>query len=99
MTWTRADISSSVARSADLSQARSGALVDGIIEHMRTALCQGEHVKIPRFGSLVLYDVPERIAHDFRKGTSVPLAPRRVVKFRPAATLRESLTTSGGSGV
>ncbi len=85
---TRADLAARLNHSVGLSRADSARLVDSIMDHMVAALAAGENVKISGFGSFVLRDKRERIGRNPKTGVEVPIAPRRVLTFRPSQTLR-----------
>ncbi len=93
-TLTRADLAESFNRHIGLSRAESAAMVESILEKMCHALSQGENVKISGFGTFVLRDKTERMGRNPKTGVEVPIAPRRVLTFRPSQTMRERV--SGG---
>jgi integration host factor subunit alpha len=49
-------------------------------------------VKISGFGSFLLRDKGERIGRNPKTGVEVPIAPRRVLTFRPSQTMRTRIT-------
>jgi integration host factor subunit alpha len=56
------------------------------------ALAKGQNVKISGFGSFLLRDKGERIGRNPKTGVEVPIAPRRVLTFRPSQTMRTRIT-------
>jgi len=93
-TLTRADLADVVHAGIGLSRAESSAIVEQVLEHMCGALSRGENVKISGFGSFLLRDKTERIGRNPKTGVEVPIAPRRVLTFRPSQTMRERIITA-----
>ena len=90
-TLTRADLTEKLHRQIGLSRADSSQLVEEILESMSAALSEGQNVKISGFGSFVLRDKSGRIGRNPKTGVEVPIAPRRVLTFRPSQTMRDSI--------
>lgn len=91
-TLTRADLAESLHKQVGLSKAESSKLVESILEHMCDALAKGQNVKISGFGSFLLRDKGQRIGRNPKTGVEVPIAPRRVLTFRPSQTMRTRIT-------
>jgi integration host factor subunit alpha len=91
-TLTRANLAESLHKQVGLSKAESSKLVESILEHMCDALAKGQNVKISGFGSFLLRDKGERIGRNPKTGVEVPIAPRRVLTFRPSQTMRTRIT-------
>lgn len=91
-TLTRANLAESLHKQVGLSKADSSKLVESILEHMCDALAKGQNVKISGFGSFLLRDKGERIGRNPKTGVEVPIAPRRVLTFRPSQTMRTRIT-------
>lgn len=87
-TLTRADISEALYQEVGLSRHDSAALVETIIEEISNALVSGDNVKISSFGSFMLRDKGGRIGRNPKTGEEVPIAPRRVLTFRPSQVLK-----------
>ena len=90
-TLTRADLAETINRKLGFSRVESLALVESVLEHMCSALKDGENVKISGFGSFVLRDKKERIGRNPKTGVEVPITPRRGMTFRASQTLRERI--------
>jgi integration host factor subunit alpha len=91
-TLTRANLAESLHKQVGLSKSESSKLVESILEHMCGALAKGQNVKISGFGSFLLRDKGERIGRNPKTGVEVPIAPRRVLTFRPSQTMRTRIT-------
>jgi integration host factor subunit alpha len=91
-TLTRANLAESLHKQVGLSKAESSKLVESILEHMCDALAKGQNVKISGFGSFLLRDKGQRIGRNPKTGVEVPIAPRRVLTFRPSQSMRTRIT-------
>ncbi len=87
-TLRRANLAESLHKQVGLSKAESSKLVESILEHMGDALAKGQNVKISGFGSFLLRDKGQRVGRNPKTGVEVPIAPRRVLTFRPSQTMR-----------
>lgn len=90
-TLTRADLAESLNRKLGLSRSDSLGMVESILDHMTSALEQGENVKISGFGTFLLRDKSQRIGRNPKTGIEVPITPRRVLTFRASQMLKERI--------
>lgn len=90
-TLTRADLAESINCRVGLSRADSLDMVESILQHMCTALAEGENVKISGFGTFLLRDKAERIGRNPKTGIEVPITPRRVLSFRASQMLKDRI--------
>lgn len=90
-TLTRADLAEMLNRQVGLSKSESANVVEALLEHVTDALEQGENVKISGFGTFSLRDKRERIGRNPKTGIEVPIAPRRVLTFRPCQAMRDRI--------
>ena len=90
-TLTRADLAEMLNRQVGLSRADAAGMIESILEHMTTALLDGENVKISGFGTFVLRDKSERIGRNPKTGIEVPITPRRVLTFRASQGMRQKV--------
>ncbi|MCJ2186148.1 integration host factor subunit alpha [Novosphingobium beihaiensis] len=93
-TLTRAEIAESIHRKLGLSRSESLAMVEAILQHMTSALSEGENVKISGFGTFLLRDKGERIGRNPKTGVEVPITPRRVMTFRASQMLKDRISES-----
>jgi integration host factor subunit alpha len=93
-TVTRADLTEAVYREIGLSRAESSMLVESIIDHMISALLRGEIVKLAGFGTFSLRDKKERVGRNPKTGKEVPIAPRRVLIFKPSIILKDRVSAA-----
>ena len=90
-TLTRADLAEILNRQVGLSRADAAAMIESVLDHMTTALIDGENVKISGFGTFVLRDKAERIGRNPKTGVEVPITPRRVMTFRASQGMRQKV--------
>ncbi len=88
-TLTRMDLSEAVFREVGLSRNESADLVESVLEHVSDALVAGESVKISSFGTFSVRSKNERIGRNPKTGEEVPIAPRRVLTFRPSHLMKD----------
>lgn len=93
-TLTRAEIAEAIHRKLGLSRSEALAMVEDILQHMCTALGNGENVKISGFGTFLLRDKGERVGRNPKTGVEVPITPRRVLTFRASQMLKDRITGS-----
>ncbi|MHA1127511.1 integration host factor subunit alpha [Rhodobacterales bacterium 52_120_T64] len=88
-TLTRMDLSEAVFREVGLSRNESADLVESVLGHVSDALVAGESVKISSFGTFSVRSKNERIGRNPKTGEEVPIAPRRVLTFRPSHLMKD----------
>ncbi len=88
-TLTRMDLSEAVYREVGLSRNESAQLVEDVLKHMSDALVSGQQVKISSFGTFSVRDKTARIGRNPKTGEEVPIAPRRVLTFRPSHLMKD----------
>ncbi|MEE9346657.1 MAG: integration host factor subunit alpha [Robiginitomaculum sp.] len=93
-TVTRADLTEAVYREIGLSRTESSMLVESIIDHMISALLRGEVVKLAGFGTFSLRDKKQRIGRNPKTGKEAPIAPRRVLIFKPSTVLKDRVSSA-----
>jgi integration host factor subunit alpha len=87
-TLTRADLTESVLQAVGLSRNESAQMVEDILEELCTALARGETVKLSSFGTFAVRQKSQRMGRNPKTGDEVPIAPRRVLVFRPSHVLK-----------
>ena len=87
-TATRADLLEAVqASSPSLSRVQAREIFEMALDEICDALVRGEPVKLRSFGNFAVRSKRERIGRNPRTGVEAPIAPRRVVTFRPSPVL------------
>ena len=87
-TLTRADLTEAVFRTMGLSRHESAQIVEDILEEICSALARGETVKLSSFGTFAVRQKAQRVGRNPKTGDEVPIAPRRVLVFRPSHVLK-----------
>ncbi len=93
-TLTRADLTEAVLNAVGLSRNESAQMVEDILEELCSALSRGETVKLSSFGTFQVRQKSERIGRNPKTGDEVPIAPRRVLVFRPSHVLKAQVNGS-----
>ncbi len=97
-TLTRADLTEAVFNAVGLSRNDSAQMVEDILEEMCAALTRGETVKLSSFGTFQVRHKSERIGRNPKTGEEVPIAPRRVLVFRPSHVLKAQINDGAAAG-
>jgi integration host factor subunit alpha len=87
-TLTRADLTESVFQSVGLSRTESAQMVEDMLEEICAALARNETVKLSSFGTFAVRQKSQRMGRNPKTGDEVPIAPRRVLVFRPSHVLK-----------
>ena len=87
-TLTRADLTESVFQAVGLSRNESAQMVEDLLEEVCSALARGETVKLSSFGTFAVRQKSQRMGRNPKTGDEVPIAPRRVLVFRPSHVLK-----------
>ena len=88
---TREDLSEAVHKKIGLSRSDSATLVELVLKEITDRLELGETVKLSSFGSFVVRKNGPRIGRNPKNGKETPIAPRRVMVFKPSAVLKQRL--------
>ena len=97
-TLTRADLTEAVFNTVGLSRNESAQMVEDILEELSSAVARGETVKLSSFGTFQVRQKAERIGRNPKTGDEVPIAPRRVLVFRPSHVLKSQINGNGHDG-
>lgn len=88
MTLTKVEIAENLIEKFGLSKTEAKDLLESFFEEIRTALENGEEVKLSGFGNFELRDKVSRPGRNPKTGESVPVSARRVVTFKSGQKLR-----------
>ena len=88
MALTKADLAEHLFTELGLSKRDAKEMVEAFFEEIRSALEQGEQVKISGFGNFELRNKGERPGRNPKTGEDIPISARRVVTFRPGQKLK-----------
>jgi len=87
-TLTRADLTEAVFQTVGLSRNESAQMVEDMLDEICSALARGEMVKLSSFGTFAVRQKSQRMGRNPKTGDEVPIAPRRVLVFRPSHVLK-----------
>ncbi len=89
---TKADLAELLCRQVGgFSKREAAEIVEVFFETIKETVARGELVKLAGFGNFSPKDIAQRPGRNPRTGESVPIAPRRVLRFRPSPALVERL--------
>lgn len=98
MSLTKADIADRLFEEVGLNKREAKEFVDAYFETIRTALEEGDNVKLSGFGNFQLREKKQRPGRNPKTGEEIPISARRVVTFRPGQKLRSRVEAYVGSG-
>ena len=90
-TLTRADLAEAVYRKVGLSRTESAQLVEMVLDEVCDAIVRGESVKLSSFATFQIRDKNQRVGRNPKTGEEVPIAPRRVMVFKPSNILKQQI--------
>ncbi|MFG1287093.1 integration host factor subunit alpha [Xanthobacter autotrophicus] len=90
-TITRVDLCEAVYQQVGLSRIESAQFVEMVLKEIADCLARGETVKLASFGSFVVREKGQRIGRNPKTGQEVPIAPRRVMVFKPSSILKSRI--------
>ncbi len=94
MTLTKADMVERLSHELEWDKHEAKPFIEDFFEEIRTALEQGEPVKLSSFGNFNLHDKKERPGRNPKTGEEIPVSARRVVTFQVGGKLRKRIDGS-----
>ena len=91
MSLTKSDLAVSIHNRLSIPKKRSAALVESILELIKSTLESGEDVMISGFGKFCVKDKSERRGRNPATGGDMYLDARRVVVFKSSVRLKEKV--------
>lgn len=88
MALTKADMAEHLFEKLGLNKRDAKEIVELFFEEIRSALENGELVKLSGFGNFELRDKNQRPGRNPKTGEDIPISARRVVTFRPGQKLK-----------
>ncbi len=96
MALTKADMAERLFERLGLTKREAKQLVESFFEEIRSALEEGEQVKLSGFGNFDLRSKNERPGRNPKTGQEIPICARRVVTFRPGQKLKARVDSYNG---
>ena len=72
-----------------LSRMEASDMVELLIDTLKENLADGKTVKIAGFGTFIVRKKGARKGRNLKTGEEIPIAPRKVVTFKPSQQLKE----------
>ena len=91
---TRVELTRAVQQKLGLSFAESRHLVEQVLAEISATIVRGEMVKLSSFGSFTARRKGQRIGRNPKTLEEVPIAPRRVVVFKPSTVLKRKINAA-----
>jgi len=88
MTLTKAELADLLFEKVGFNKREAKDMVESFFEEVRTALEQGNGVKLSGFGNFQLRDKPQRPGRNPKTGEEIPITARRVVTFHASQKLK-----------
>ncbi len=83
------DIINEVVHKMGMPRAQAELAIDAVFNRIKKALSEGDRIELRGFGVLSVRPRKTGIGRNPRTGVEIPLAPGRVVRFRPGKTLKD----------
>lgn len=97
MALTKVGIAQELFDTVGLNKREAKDLVELFFEEIRSALEDGDSVKLSGFGNFELRDKAQRPGRNPKTGEEIPISARRVVTFRPGQKLKTRVELYAGS--
>ena len=91
---TRVDVVEAVRKKAGLSRAEAQAMVERVLAEITACLTRGQTVKLSAFGSFAVRSKSERIGRNPKTLKEIPIAPRRVLAFKPSTIMKQKINAA-----
>lgn len=91
MAITKAELAVSLHEELGLNKRESKEFVEQFFETVKSALEEGNSVKLSGFGNFGLRDKPARPGRNPKTGQEIPISARRVVTFKASQKVKEAI--------
>lgn len=88
MALTKAELADLLFENVGLNKREAKDMVESFYEEVRTALQNGEGIKLSGFGNFQLRAKPQRPGRNPKTGEEIPITARRVVTFHASQKLK-----------
>ena len=97
MALTKASMAEMLFDELGLNKREAKEVVEQFFEEVRSALEEGDDVKLSGFGNFILRSKSERPGRNPKTGEEIPISARRVVTFRPGQKLKARVEAYAGN--
>lgn len=87
-TVTRTDLVEAIHEEVGLPRTECAELLEDVLIIITDHLVRGETVKVSNFGSFTVRHKAKRVGQNPKTGEKYPIAPRKVIVFRPSIKFR-----------
>lgn len=87
----KTDLIDIIAKTADLSKAASGRVLDSILDGITDTLSEGGEVSLVGFGTFVVSERKERTGRNPQTGETITIPAAMVPKFRAGKGLKDKV--------
>ncbi len=91
------DIALAIEKKTEYNRAKSLAIVEGVLESLKTALANREKVEIRGFGSFKVVPKKTGFGRDIRRQKQIRIEKGQRIKFRPGQELKTLLSKAKAS--
>ncbi|MBN2200219.1 MAG: HU family DNA-binding protein [Candidatus Aminicenantes bacterium] len=88
---SKREITKKIAKDAGITLFQAQKAYAAMLEGIKEALCQGDHVTFSGFGSFEVKIRAERKGRNPKTGEVIPIPPKKRVKFTPSRELKKAL--------
>ena len=81
---TKADIVSEIAKSTGVEKVQVQAIVEALMESIKTSLTQKNNVYLRGFGSFIVKKRAKKVARNISKNTTITIPEHNIPAFKPA---------------
>jgi integration host factor subunit alpha len=85
---TKADLAERIQTKTGMTKRESGDILEALFSIIKKTLEDGENVKVTGFGNFEVKQKQNRIGRNPQTGEAITIKARRVLTFRPSATLK-----------
>lgn len=91
MTITKESLAEKIVASIGINKREATELVEHFFAEIKSALQNGQEIKLSNFGNFHLADKKARIGRNPKTGQEAPISARRVVTFRAGPNLKDKV--------
>ena len=89
----KAELIGSIAAKSGLSKADAGAALEAFVTTVEDGLASGERISLVGFGTWTVNERAARMGRNPRSGEAIEIAAKKVIKFKPGATLANKVNS------
>ncbi len=90
---TKYDLIDHVAEKAELTKKAAGVAVEAMLDAITQSLRKGDSVTLSQFGTFLVQERTERTGRNPITGAPITIPGKKVPKFRPSKTLKDSVNS------